>query len=269
MFNIISLISLVILGLLNAATLTSQDAPAKHLPESITIVVGVPAGGGTGDLAESFAPALSEQLGVPVEVLYRPGQNGRLALQTVRDGARDGSMLFFAADGDIASNYNPKSTSTCGIDGLQSLGMVSISTSWLLATSKHKETIPTIHALIKAAESQPGKLRLGTVLPLSSQTSAALMLQKHANDSFELKIYSGGRKLKKALRTNEVDCGFLGFPVAQNDVQHGTVYPLCTVAQVHQLSAQEGSVNLIIRLSPRMACRLWTSGLYQLFPISA
>lgn len=60
----------------------------------VRVFVGFPAGGLPDAVARSVAPAVGALMGSPAVVENRPGANGRLAAQAVKNAAPDGRTLF-------------------------------------------------------------------------------------------------------------------------------------------------------------------------------
>jgi tripartite-type tricarboxylate transporter receptor subunit TctC len=74
-----------------APALAQQDYPAR----SISMLLGVSAGGGADLLARLVAQKLGEQLGVQVLVVNRPGANANIAAEAVAKAPPDGYTLLF------------------------------------------------------------------------------------------------------------------------------------------------------------------------------
>jgi tripartite-type tricarboxylate transporter receptor subunit TctC len=76
----------------------STSELTENWPEKdITIIVGFDAGGGMDVMSRTFAPVLSEQLGVSVIVENRPGAGSGIAAEYVMDQPADGYTLFAAS----------------------------------------------------------------------------------------------------------------------------------------------------------------------------
>ena len=71
----------------------SAGAGEDFPTEPITLTVGQAAGGSTDLIARAVAEGASEDLGVPMPVVNKPGANGALATQEGADAAPDGQNL--------------------------------------------------------------------------------------------------------------------------------------------------------------------------------
>lgn len=94
-----------VLRALGAGLLIFQAALAaaqQPFPEKqITVLVGVPPGGGTDAVARIFAASLQQQLGQPTIVENRPGGNTLIAAGAVAKAPADGYTLLVASDAFI------------------------------------------------------------------------------------------------------------------------------------------------------------------------
>jgi tripartite-type tricarboxylate transporter receptor subunit TctC len=69
---------------------------------SIRLMVGFPAGGGTDAIARILGEHLSQKLGTPVIIENRAGAGGQIAALALKTAAADGSVLFLSHDHTIS-----------------------------------------------------------------------------------------------------------------------------------------------------------------------
>jgi tripartite-type tricarboxylate transporter receptor subunit TctC len=98
--NIFSGISALAIGVVAAQLVAAQAAiTAENWPtEPITMLVPFKAGGSIDRLARFLAPALAEELGVPVKVDNRDGGRGQIGYMEAVNGPDDGSVFVLGAD---------------------------------------------------------------------------------------------------------------------------------------------------------------------------
>ncbi|MCB0057804.1 MAG: hypothetical protein KDE45_12280, partial [Caldilineaceae bacterium] len=78
-------------GALIGAALPAGAALAADYPTGpITMLVGYGAGGQTDLVARAAAKVMSEQLGVPINVVNKPGAGGAVAARDLKSAAPDG-----------------------------------------------------------------------------------------------------------------------------------------------------------------------------------
>jgi tripartite-type tricarboxylate transporter receptor subunit TctC len=83
-----------------ALSLTSATSFAQS--NTIKLMVGFPAGGGTDVIARVLGEQLSQVLGTPVIVENRAGAGGQIAAQTLKAAPADGTVLFLSHDHTIS-----------------------------------------------------------------------------------------------------------------------------------------------------------------------
>ncbi len=88
-------------GLLLAAALGTAALPAAHAQKTHTIVVGFSAGGSVDSTARLLAEQLSQQTGDNYIVENRTGAAGRIAINSVKRAAPDGSTLVLVPQGPM------------------------------------------------------------------------------------------------------------------------------------------------------------------------
>ncbi|OZM79422.1 tripartite tricarboxylate transporter substrate binding protein [Pseudonocardia sp. MH-G8] len=95
-------VAVLLTGML-LASCAAQDEPIGSYPSrSIDYVVPFSAGGSTDIAARAAAEALSDELGVPVNVINKPGADQIIGVSSVRSAAPDGYTLL--ADGAGSSS---------------------------------------------------------------------------------------------------------------------------------------------------------------------
>ncbi len=73
----------------------AAPVPAQEKLKQATLMVGVPPGGATDLLARILAEGLRQTYASSVVVENRPGAGGSIALEYVKNGRNDGSLMFF------------------------------------------------------------------------------------------------------------------------------------------------------------------------------
>jgi tripartite-type tricarboxylate transporter receptor subunit TctC len=146
--------------ILAALALPCLPAAAEFpLKRPITIIIGVPAGGGADTIARLIGPKLNEALGQAVLIEPRPGGNFTNSTRPVTAATPDGHTLLMATSGysmiaaksdapfDLVRDFTPVS--------LVARGHV------ILVTSP-KLPVNNVPELIAYAKANPGKLSFGS-----------------------------------------------------------------------------------------------------------
>lgn len=105
-----------------AASLISQPLAALAQRGGMRIFVGFPPGGLPDLVARAVADQLRQSFGVPVVVENRPGANGRIAGQAVKNAAPDGNTFLVAPASNIV--HLPHVYSDLGYDPLKDFAPV-------------------------------------------------------------------------------------------------------------------------------------------------
>jgi tripartite-type tricarboxylate transporter receptor subunit TctC len=220
-----------LLGGLAIAALLPALAIAQSFPESgrtITMIVASSAGGGTDIAARMIAPIMERELGVPVEVVNRPGANNQVGLTELATAPADGYTVGFTNHPNIATLYlDPNRQAAFGPDSFQPIGMLfsapyAIS---VLAESPHQ----TIADVVAAAKAEPGKLRGGTAGIMSGAHLANLEFQRAAGVELATVNFEGGGPQMTALLGGHIDVGFNSISEVLSHQAAGTIRVLAVM----------------------------------------
>lgn len=85
---------------LGAGLLAAGHAQAQS--DTVRLLVGFPAGGGSDAIARTLAEKLKDQLGMPVVVENRGGAGGQIAANALKAAPADGHTLFLTHDHTIS-----------------------------------------------------------------------------------------------------------------------------------------------------------------------
>lgn len=110
-----------------ATTAWAADYPANP----ITMLVGYGAGGQTDLVARATAKVMSEQLGVPVNVVNKPGAGGAVAARDLQQANADGYTIMFHSNSVVNSapfimdrvDFTPESFEYAGMITAYQVGM--------------------------------------------------------------------------------------------------------------------------------------------------
>lgn len=120
-FSALSVFAVVLgtLSLSGVALADSSDFPNKP----ISIIVAYDAGGGTDTTARTLAPFLEDELGVPINVINRPGGAGWVGWVKLANSDPDGYTIGYLNSPNIASGLvNPNMDRMVGLDSYDMIG---------------------------------------------------------------------------------------------------------------------------------------------------
>ena len=137
-----------------ASASNAQEYPVKG--KTITTIVPSTAGGGTDSAARLLAPYLEKELGVPVEIVNKPGASMQIGLTEVARAKRDGYTLVWSVLPTAASIYlDPERQAAFKRDSLEPIAMYYGAPFGIvvLGSSSYK----TLKDVVDAAKADPGK----------------------------------------------------------------------------------------------------------------
>jgi tripartite-type tricarboxylate transporter receptor subunit TctC len=217
MKRLLSLALVVLLATVALGVCTpSAAAPAQKVewPEkgkAVTVIVGYPAGGGVDVAARLIGPLLEKDLGVPFQVVNRPGAGGQVGLTALATSKPDGYTIGYTINPTTAityldaarkAAYTRKSFQPIANQFLQPHAVV------VVAKSPYK----TLKDLIDAAKTNPDKITHGTTGLGGSTHMSALMFQKAAGIKLATVHFDGDSPQIAALLGGHIAVGII--PVA-------------------------------------------------------
>lgn len=230
--------------------LAAQGFPDKG--RTITTIVPSTAGGGTDVAARLVAPLMEKDLGVPVQVVNKPGASMQIGVTEVVMAKPDGYTLLWSVLPTQASIYlDPDRKATFSRKDIQPIGMVYGAPFAVVvqASSPHK----TINDLVAAAKANPGKVRSATTGHMSTGHFANLEFQRGAGVRMATVHFQGGGPALTALLGGHVDVSFNSIGELLGQLKNDTIRVLAVMDDsesaflpgVKTLAAQGISANAI------------------------
>ena len=176
--TLLRIVALAAAGLFAAPALAADWAPTKP----VRFIVGFPPGGATDLVARILQPKLAASLGNQVIVDNRPGANGVIAMQILKNSEPDGHSVGMSHIGSLVVSPAIQNTGYDPLKDFTHIGML-VTLQNILITHP---SVPAknITEFIAYAKSQPGKINYATsgigspghlaVVLFESMTGAAL-----------------------------------------------------------------------------------------------
>jgi tripartite-type tricarboxylate transporter receptor subunit TctC len=162
--------SLVLAG---ATTALAQGYPAKP----ITLVIPFAAGSGTDNVGRIVSQGLAERLKQPVVIENKPGANGQIAAELVKNAKPDGYTLFMTTN--TSHSANPSLYKTLRYDPIKDFTPIVRTGELPFAVAVNNDMpIKTLQELISYAKANPGKISYGT--PNSTSLVASETIRREA-----------------------------------------------------------------------------------------
>jgi tripartite-type tricarboxylate transporter receptor subunit TctC len=143
------------------AALLSGAALAQYPNKPIRLIVPFPPGGAAELGARIFAQPLGQALGQPVIIETKPGAEGIIASQAVKQAAPDGYTLYYGTA--TGMSFAPAAKKVPPYDPVNDFTPVSLVGIFGFFVFSHASLpVNTIGELIAYARANPGKLNYGT-----------------------------------------------------------------------------------------------------------
>ncbi len=180
--------------------------------QTVRILVGFPAGGGTDVIARTLADKLKDQLGQPVIVENRAGAGGQIAAQALKSAPADGHTLFLTHDHTIS--ILPQVTKNPGFDPAKDFvpvaGFATFVNALAVSGGTPAKTVPEYVNWVKAQ--QAGKSTVGVPAPASTpEFLVKLIGQKYGLD-LNAAPYRGSAPMIGDMLGNQIAAGVGSIP---------------------------------------------------------
>lgn len=198
----------------------AQDYPAKG--RTISTIVPSTAGGGTDTAARLVVPLLAKDLGVPVQVVNKPGASMQIGATEVALAKPDGYTLLWSVLPTTVSIYlDPDRKAAFARKDLQPIGLVYSApfAVFVLSSSPYK----TIQDVVDAAKANPGKVKSGTTGHMSTGHFANIEFQRGAGVRMATVHFQGGGPELTALLGGHIDVGFNSIGELLGQLRTGTI----------------------------------------------
>ena len=202
----------------------AQDYPVKP----VRTVIGFPPGGPNDLAMRPMAQKLTELLGQPFIIDYRPGANSIIGAELVAKSPPDGYTLFFIS---TAFSINPSSYAKLPYDTLRDFVPISpISKSDIVFVVNPVVPARSVKEFVALAKSRPGKINYA-----SSGTGGALhlgaeLLKLVAGIDMVHVPYKGAAQALTDVIAGHVDSMFIAAPPAIPQVKAGKVRALAVAS---------------------------------------
>ena len=205
----------------------AQDFPAGG--RTIMMIVPSTAGGGTDVAARLVAPVMEKDLGVPVEVVNKPGASMQIGVTEALRAKPDGYTLFWSVLPTQLSIYlDPERQAAFTRADIQPIANVYYSPNaiWVLANSPYK----SIHDLVAAAKASPKAVKSGTTGFMSTGHFANIEFQRKVGVEMATVNFQGGGPQVTALLGGHIDVGFNSIGELLGHHRAGTIRILALMA---------------------------------------
>lgn len=216
---------LAALPLLAAAPALAQSFPSRP----IRMVLPQPPGSANDAVARIIAEPMGRALGQPIVVDNRPGANGMVAINFLKQQAPDGYTLLLPGVSQLS--FNPHLYPNLTYDAVRDFTYVApVSDAPFILLASKKSGITSVADMLARARAEPGKLTYASAGIGNSTHLSMEMIADRAGVTFTHVPYAGTGQALTSVIAGETDVMILVLAVALGQVRSGAVTPLALVA---------------------------------------
>jgi len=208
--------------LLGAPALGQTNAPLSDGP--IRLLVGFGAGGGTDTVARIIAEPLARRLDTSIIVENRPGANGVLAMEALRNSRPDGRTLLVSATGTLVMQPHLARVPFDIHRDITSIGMM-VQYPLVIVTSA-SNGLKTLREFIEYVRERPGRLSYSSAGIGSGNHFAGEMLKHETGIDLVHVPYKGDAPALPDLMEGRIAMHVLNIQVALKHIESGRLTAL-------------------------------------------
>ena len=193
------------------------------------MILPQPPGSANDTVARIIAEPMGRALGQPVVVENRPGANGMVAINFLKQQAPDGTAMLLSGVSQLS--FNPHLYPNLPYDPVRDFTYVAPVTDapFILIASK-RSGITSVAQLLERARAEPGRLTYASAGIGNSTHLSVEMIADRAQVRFTHVPYPGAGQALTSVITGETDMMIMVLGVALGQVRGGAVTPLALVA---------------------------------------
>jgi len=240
------------IGLLSVLALFSP-AWAGYPDHPVRLVVPFAPGGGTDAIARALSVGMTQALGQPVIVDNKPGAGTIIGSDTVAKSAPDGYTLVVAT---FAHAVNPSLMSKLPFDTAKAFApVILLARGPNVLVVRSDSPYKSVHDIIEAAQSHPGKLTYASQGIGTSAHLAGEMFDNLAHVRLTHVPYRGAGPAMVDLLGGQVDMMFATAAAAAPQIAAGKLRPLAVTSA--ERSPALNNVPAVAETVPDYAVESW------------
>jgi tripartite-type tricarboxylate transporter receptor subunit TctC len=217
-------------GLLLAAAAAplATPAPAQEAGQPLRVIIPQPPGGATDILARLLAEPLSRELGRPVVVENRPGANGIVSINALKQARPDGSTLLLG--GVSIFSFNPNLYPNLPYDPWRDFTWIAPVADTPFAMVVGRRTgIATLAEFVERARARPEAITFGSAGIGNSTHLAMEMIAERAGIRLTHVPFAGSAPALTSIIAGDTDSMVNPLGSTIPAIQGGRVVPLATL----------------------------------------
>ncbi len=220
--HILILVAVAVAGLWIVAPAAGGAAeyPIKGRP--ITIIVPFAAGGPVDITARLAAPLMEKELGVPVQIVNKPGASTQIGIAALVSAKPDGYTLAAPSIPTTLVTYlDPERKSPYARKDFELVASISSDAS--AVSTKADSPFKTLKDLVDAAKANPEKVKVGTAGLGGVTHLTGVALEQEAGVRFSFVHFDGGAPSTTAALAGHTDASFSSAGAVRGPLMSGQI----------------------------------------------
>ena len=220
--HILILVAVVAAGLWVVAPGVAGAAEYPIKGRAITIIVPVVAGGPTDITVRLAAPLMEKELGVPVQIVNKPGASNQVAIAALVSSKPDGYTLAAPSIPSALVTYlDPERKSPYARKDFELIASISSDSSTV--STKADSPFKTLKDLVDAAKANPEKVKVGTAGLGGVTHLTGVALEQETGARFSFVHFDGGAPSTTAALAGHTDASFSSVGAVRALVMSGQI----------------------------------------------
>ena len=220
---------LATLALAGTAPARAQ-APPGFPARPLRMLLPQPPGSANDAVARIIAEPMARVLGQPVVVENRPGANGTVAVNALKQAPADGHTLLLSGVSQLS--FNPHLYPNLPYDAVRDFTYVApVTDAPFILLASRRSGIASVEALLARARAEPGRLTYASAGIGNSTHLSMEMLADRAGLRLTHVPYPGAGQALTSVISGETDAMIIVLGVALGQVRAGAVNALALVAE--------------------------------------
>jgi tripartite-type tricarboxylate transporter receptor subunit TctC len=211
-----------------AATLAAPAIASAQEAGALRMIIPQPPGGATDILARVLQDPLAQALGRPVVVENRPGANGIVSINALRQSRPDGNTVLLG--GVSIFSFNPNLFPNLPYDPFRDFSWVApvADTPFVMVTGR-RTGLDTMARFVERARAQPERVTYGSAGHGNSTHLAMEMIAERANIRLTHVPFAGSAPAMTSIVAGDTDSMVIPLGSAVPNIQAGQVNALVTL----------------------------------------
>jgi tripartite-type tricarboxylate transporter receptor subunit TctC len=215
---------------------------AQNIPSNIKVIIPFAPGGPTDVLGRIIAETLQKNLKTSVVADNRPGANGVVAVNSMKQGPVDGSNLLFVSSGMIT--FNPLIDPSLSYDPQKDLvPIICVAQTEIGIIVANNIAANQLNEFIQIAKSASPPLSMGSAGVGNILHAYIELLKNSAKADFIHVPYKGATPSLADVMGGQISGMFIGLSIAQPAIQSGKVKLIATVGKRSPLFPDVASIT--------------------------